>query len=165
MISTNTYHPVVDFLNYQGTDLAKSLLVFSKGEKVYKSDIESINYLLIYGANCYGNGLNRRSNEEKLSWVDKNKEDIINFKNKILITKADNKILFTAFCFEYINYINSLNNNNSYFITHFPIQMDSTCNGYQHFSLLLGEDYLATQVNIINRNKKNKIILKIFILL
>ena len=90
MISTNTYHPVVDFLNYQGTDLAKSLLVFSKGEKVYKSDIESINYLLIYGANCYGNGLNRRSNEEKLSWVDKNKEDIINFKNKILITKADN---------------------------------------------------------------------------
>ena len=33
--------------------------------------------------------------------------------------------------------------------------MDSTCNGYQHFSLLLGEDFLATQVNIINRSKQN----------
>jgi DNA-directed RNA polymerase len=60
-------YPVVDFLNYQGTDLAKSLLVFSKGEKIYKPDIESIKYLLIYGANCYGNGLNRKSIEEKLS--------------------------------------------------------------------------------------------------
>jgi len=33
--------------------------------------------------------------------------------------------------------------------------MDATCNGYQHFSFLLGEDSLASQVNIINRNKQN----------
>ena len=75
-------YPVVDYLNYQGTDLAKSLLIFSNGEKVYKSDIESINYLFIYGAICYGNGLNRKPTEEKISWVEKNKEDIIIFKNK-----------------------------------------------------------------------------------
>ena len=41
--------------------------------------IESINYLFIYGANCYGKGLNRKPIEEKISWVEKNKEDIINF--------------------------------------------------------------------------------------
>ena len=43
-----------DYLNYQGTDLAKSLLLFAKGEKILKSDIISINYLKIFGGNCFG---------------------------------------------------------------------------------------------------------------
>src|ERR1700730_9787224 len=45
---------VSEYLNYQGTELAKSLLLFSKAEKVKKTDIISINYLKIFGANCFG---------------------------------------------------------------------------------------------------------------
>lgn len=41
-----------DYLNYQGIELAKSLLKFSTGEKVYLSDEVSIKYLKIFGANC-----------------------------------------------------------------------------------------------------------------
>jgi DNA-directed RNA polymerase len=52
---------VSEYLNYQSTELAKSLLLFSKGEKLYKSDKESINYLKAYGANCYGNKLDKMS--------------------------------------------------------------------------------------------------------
>jgi DNA-directed RNA polymerase len=52
---------VSEYLNYQSTELAKALLIFSKGEKLYKSDKESINYLKAYGANCYGNKLDKMS--------------------------------------------------------------------------------------------------------
>jgi len=43
-----------EYLNYQSTELAKSLLLFSKGEKILKNDLNSINYLKGYGANCFG---------------------------------------------------------------------------------------------------------------
>ena len=35
---------MADYLNYQGIELAKSLLLFSKGDKVSKCDNESINF-------------------------------------------------------------------------------------------------------------------------
>jgi DNA-directed RNA polymerase len=44
----------VNYLNYQGIELAKSLLLFGEGKKIDKTDKNSINYLKIYGANCYG---------------------------------------------------------------------------------------------------------------
>jgi DNA-directed RNA polymerase len=50
-----------EYLNYQGTELAKSLLIFSKGDKFLKSDTNSINYLKIFGANCFGNKLEKKS--------------------------------------------------------------------------------------------------------
>jgi DNA-directed RNA polymerase len=52
---------IADYLNYQGIDLAKSLLVFSKGEEIKKTDLKSINYLKVFGANCYGNKLDKKS--------------------------------------------------------------------------------------------------------
>jgi DNA-directed RNA polymerase len=52
---------VSEYLNYQSTELAKSLLLFSKGEKIKKSDIKAINYFKAFGANCYGNKLDKKS--------------------------------------------------------------------------------------------------------
>ncbi|KZV77888.1 DNA/RNA polymerase, partial [Exidia glandulosa HHB12029] len=115
---------MVDYLNYQG-------LVFSKGEKIYKYDKQSIDYLKIFGGNCFGNGIDKKSYNERVEWVNNNEEDILNFRNGNLIKKADSKLLFIAFCFEYINYHNSLFSNETSYISHFPIQLDATCNGYQ----------------------------------
>lgn len=64
------------------------------------------------------------------------------------IQKAESKILFIGFCFEYRKYINALHNNASFYTTHFPIQLDATCNGYQHLALLIGEDSLADRLNL-----------------
>ena len=58
---------MVDYLNYQSIELAKSLLLFSKGEIIYKSDTEAIEYLKIFGANCFGNGIDKKSFNERVN--------------------------------------------------------------------------------------------------
>jgi hypothetical protein len=55
-----------DYLNYQSIELAKSLLSFSKGEKIYKNDKFALNFLKIYGANCFGNGIDKKSYEDRI---------------------------------------------------------------------------------------------------
>ena len=146
---------MVDYLHYQGIELAKSLLLFSKGEKVEKSDNNSIDYLKIFGANCFGNGINKKSYKDRIKWVENNIDNIINFKNGILIKEAESKLLFIAFCFEYTHYHNSLSNQETFFISHFPIQLDATCNGYQHLSLLTGDEPLAGELNLISGDKNS----------
>src|SRR5882762_9066847 len=139
---------VADYLNYQSTELAKALLLFSKGEQINKNDNSAIKFLKVFGANCFGNGIDKNSYKDRIEWVNNNEENILNFKNGILINQADSKLLFIAFCFEYLNYKNSLNNNNTYFTSYFPIQLDATCNGYQHLSLLTGDESLAAELNL-----------------
>lgn len=51
---------VVEYLNYQSIELAKALLLFSNGEKIYLNDDFAIKYLKIYGANCFGNKLEKK---------------------------------------------------------------------------------------------------------
>ena len=147
---------IADKLNYQGTELAKALLLFSQGETIKKCDTESIDYLKIFGANCFGNGIDKKSYNDRVEWVNKNEDDILNFRNGKLIKEADSKLLFIAFCFEYINYYNSLSSNESSYTSHFPIQLDATCNGYQHLSLLTGDEPLAHQLNLTESDKNTK---------
>jgi DNA-directed RNA polymerase len=141
---------IVEYLNYQGIELAKALLKFSKGEKVYLKNELSIKYLKIFGANCFGKILSKKSFADRIDWVDNNVNNIINFENGELLLKAENKLLFIAFCFEYKNYLLALNKKADFFITHLPIQLDATCNGFQHLSLLLEDVNLAKQVNLNN---------------
>lgn len=147
---------VSEYLNYQSTELAKALLLFSKGEKLYKSDKVSINYLKAYGANCYGNKLDKMSWKSRCEWVDENLDGIINFRNGELVKKAEKKLLFIAFCFEYNKYLESLNNSSDYFETHLPIQLDATCNGYQHLALLSLDHDLAKEVNLTKSSWTDK---------
>lgn len=144
---------VADYLNYQGIELSKSLLLFSKGEKINKCDKDSIDYLKIFGANCFGNGIGKKSHNERVEWVNQNETDILDFSNGKLIKEAKSKLLFIAFCFEYQNYHNSLLSTDSFYMSSFPIQLDATCNGYQHLSLLTGDEPLAGQLNLISGDK------------
>ena len=143
---------MTEYLNYQGSELAKSLLLFSKGEKVYKTDIESINFLKIFGANCFGNKLDKASFVDRIKWVEDNIENIKKFDNGILISKSENKLLFISFCFEFNNYLNSLRENLPYFITHLPVQLDASCNGFQHLTFLIGDLALSEELNLSKSN-------------
>lgn len=140
-----------DYLNYQGTDLAKSLLLFAKGEKILKSNIHCINYLKIFGANCFG--LDKLSFTDRLKWVDVNIENIRNLNNGILIKKAKHKFMFIAFCFEYNRWLHCLSDSNSTeFTTFLPVQLDASCNGYQHIAMLVKDLDLGKYLNL---NKSN----------
>jgi DNA-directed RNA polymerase len=141
-----------DFLKYQGTELAKSLLLFYEGEKVYISDIKSIKFLKIFGANNFGNKLNKESFDDRIKWIDDNIDNIKNFHNGILISQAENKLLFIAFCFEFNIYLNAISNNLDHFITHLPIQLDASNNGFQHLTLLIGDTALAKELNLSESN-------------
>lgn len=145
----------VEYLNYQGVELAKALLRFSEGEIVKLDNKTAINYLKIFGANCYGNSLDKKSFVARIEWINNNIEDIINLENGNLLSKAENKLLFIAFCFEFKKYFYSLKNNHTYFITNLPIQLDATCNGFQHLSLLLEDMTLAKKVNLTTSTWKD----------
>lgn len=138
-----------EYLNYQSNELSKSLLLFSKPEKIKKTDIKAISYLKAYGANCFGNKLDKKSWNDRIKWIDNNLDNIINFTNGKLIKQAKNKLLFIAFCFEYNRLLSCLNNNDiTYFETSLPIQLDATCNGYQHLSMLSSDNELAKELNL-----------------
>ena len=102
----------------------------------------------IFGANCFGNGIEKKSFWDRVKWVLDNEENILNFQNGFLIKQAESKPLFVSFCFEYIKYIETVNNKEEFFVTNLPIQLDATCNGFQHLSLLLEDSNLAKRVNL-----------------
>jgi DNA-directed RNA polymerase len=147
---------ISEYLKYQGSELAKALLLFANGEKVQISDQLSINYLKIFGANCFGNKIEKLSFEKRLKWIKDNEENIINFENGILISKAEDKLLFISFCFEYNNYIYSLNNKLPNFTTYLPIQLDASCNGFQHLSMLIGDLSLTRELNLAESTWSNQ---------
>jgi len=55
-----------EYLNYQSIELAKSLLLFSKGASISKSDLTSINFIKIFGANSFGGPLAKDSFKKRI---------------------------------------------------------------------------------------------------
>nr|YP_010697841.1 hypothetical protein P1S03_mgp04 [Porodaedalea chrysoloma]WCF76802.1 hypothetical protein [Porodaedalea chrysoloma] len=145
-----------EYLNYQSVELAKALLQFAEGDKVFLTDTLSINYLKIFGANCFGNKIDKLSFLDRIKWVDENKDNIIHFENGELISKAENKLLFIAFCFEYNNFLEAETNKFNYFISKLPIQLDATCNGFQHLTLLLNDLFLSVKLNLAKSTWEDK---------
>jgi hypothetical protein len=147
---------ISEYLTYQSTELAKALILFSNGEKLSKYDKIGIDYLKAYGANCFGNKLDKMSWKARSKWVDDNVDKIINFRDGELIEKAEKKLLFIAFCFEYNRFLECLDNDREYFETHLPIQLDATCNGYQHLALLSLDHDLAKELNLTKSNSDDE---------
>lgn len=54
---------------------------------------DSIKYLKIYGANCFGNKIEKQSLKARIDWVNSQELNIKNFRNGELIRQAENKIL------------------------------------------------------------------------
>ena len=111
-IYTNSF-----FISYQGGDLSRSLVEFDNGEVLNKKGLE---YLKIFGANCYGDNMNKDSFSNRIKWVNKNITKIINL-DKTLISEANNPIHFAYFC---IN-MKKLHNNKA--LINIPIFLDG-CN-------------------------------------
>lgn len=150
-----------DYLNYQSNELSKALLLFAKPGIINKNDTSSIAYLKAYGANSFGGKTSKASFSYKSEWVDKNLDNIINYDNGILLNKANDKLLFLAFCIEYKRFYEFYVNENAMeFHSHLPIQLDATCNGFQHMALLSNEDTLFKELNLVSgtKNKSSDVV-------
>jgi len=91
-----------------------------------------------------------------VTWVDDNIDNILNYENNILVSKAEDKLLFLAFCMEFKRFYEFYNNENLMeFHTYLPIQLDATCNGFQHMALLSDEDTLFKELNIETTKENN----------
>lgn len=53
------------YFNYQSSDLAKSLILFSKPGILNKNNLEAVKYLKAYGVNCFGGEVSKGSLEAK----------------------------------------------------------------------------------------------------
>jgi DNA-dependent RNA polymerase len=138
-----------DFFDYQKNDLAKGLISFANPGCIHKTDKEAIKYFKAYGANMYGNGLDKKSLNYRVKWVDDNSDKIINFEYNDIVDNTENKTCFISFCFEYIQFVKFVNSiDDLVFYTYLPIQLDATCNGYQHLALLTKETKLLSKLNL-----------------
>lgn len=140
---------VTDFFDYQKSDLAKGLISFVRPGHITKYDSEYIKYFKAYGANMYGHSLDKKSLNYRVKWVDENRSKILNFYSNDIVDNAESKACFISFCFEYKRFIEFMNNiDNIVFYTYLPIQLDATCNGYQHLALLTHEIGLLSKLNL-----------------
>ena len=137
-------YPMPAYLTPQGTDLAKGLLMFSKGKKIGKSGVR---WLCIHLANTWGE--DKISLESRVNWVKEHEREILETARNPLDflwwTDADKPFQFLAACFEWLGYTEQ----GEEFISHIPIAMDGTCNGLQIFSLMLKDEVGGYATNLV----------------
>lgn len=147
-------YPIPMFLNPQGVEHARALLMFSKGERMGNNP-NSSKWLSIHGANQYGE--DKTSLEERVQWVNDNEEFILESGRDPLThdfwRSADKPFSFLAFCFEWVSY----KENGPNHITQIPVSVDGTCNGLQVFSLLLRDEVGGAATNLIPSDKPQDI--------
>ncbi len=140
-------YPIPHFLSPQGTDIGKSLLLFSKGETIWDT-IADTRWLAIHGANCWGN--DKVTLDERVQWVRENRVDIQNvYKDPYAYTwwtEADEPWQFLAFCFEWGE---MLTQGGKGFVTHLPCAMDASNNGIQILSMLARDPVGAKATNVL----------------
>lgn len=74
-----------------------------------------------------------------------------------MLTKAKDKLLFLAFCIEFKRFYDLyIDEYRTSFETFLPIQLDATCNGFQHMALLSNEDTLFQELNLTKTNNSDE---------
>jgi DNA-directed RNA polymerase len=140
-------YPVQAYLNPQGDDVARGLLLFDKKKKLGEKGLV---WLKVHGANTYGkNGLDKLPFDERIAWVDAHEEMIVktaeSFSESELFKEAEDPWQFLAFCYEYAGYLKDPEN----FESALPVGVDGSNNGLQHISALYKDKRSAQLVNVL----------------
>ena len=126
-------YPMPQDLNPQGDDTARALLTFAKAERLTESGVY---WMAIRLANTYGN--DKLSFKHRLEWVmDHEREITDSFRDPLdgqrFWTGADDPWNFLATCREWTL---AHEGDPAEFPSHLPVNLDGTCNGLQHLSLM-----------------------------
>jgi DNA-directed RNA polymerase, mitochondrial len=145
-------NPLPVFLNPNGNDLAKSLLMFAEGKQLFdvtdERQLASEDFWLAsYGAGLYKAKDCGKSVPDKWEWVRVHRDQIFHCAtdplNALWWTQASEPWRFLAFCFEYHAFWTNPDG-----LCHLPIAVDGTCNGLQHYALMLRSEHIAEAVNL-----------------
>lgn len=126
-------YPVPPLMNPQSDDIGRSFLEFDEGKPLGE---RGAYWLAIHLFNCYWKG-KKVSFAERIAWVRQHTAEIMSFaaypiRPHRFWHEADKAWMFLAACLEWTGYIEEGPN----FISHLPISMDGSCNGYQHLSAM-----------------------------
>ena len=117
------------FLNPQGSKLAKGLLTFATGKPLGE---RGVFWLAVHTANCFG--YDKASLEDRVKWVKDNERMILDCACEPIEfqewTKADSPWEFLAACMEWSNYLT----HGEGYICALPISVDGKCNGLAHWT-------------------------------
>ncbi len=138
-------YAVPNYLNPQGTDFAKGLLLFSEAKKLNE---QGACHLAIHGANMFG--YDKSSLQERIDWVQDNQERILSCAKDPLADlwwakESDKPFQFLAFCKEWEGLVADPEN----FESSLPVCADGSCNGLQHFAAMLRSETTGKEVNLV----------------
>lgn len=135
---------VPGFLNPQGPDYARAMLLFARGKPL--GDGDGPGWLAVHIANCFG--VDKVTFDDRIRWVEENEDKILEAARDPLNYRwwceADDPWLFLAGCFEWQGY----KEQGGAYVCHLPVTMDGSCNGLQHFSAMLRDPVGGAAVNL-----------------
>ena len=133
-------------LNPQGTDWQKGILQFADGVELGEHGAK---WLAVHVANTWANdGIDKKSYEERVAWVERNEETILDCAahplDNMEWTKAEEPFCFLAACIEWAGYRREGNSYKS----HCAVALDGSCSGIQHYSAMLRDEVGAIATNV-----------------
>jgi len=145
-------YPIPNFLNPQGDDTAKALLLFAVGKPLGGP---GSHWLAVHGANVFGE--DKIPMDDRYDWVREHDEQIKacaeNPIDNRWWTEADKPYCFLAFCFEWAGF---LKEGYSYECA-LPVAQDGSCNGLQHYSGCLCDPVGGAAVNLVPASKPSDV--------
>jgi len=129
------------FLNPMAGDLSRGMLQFGEAKPITTE--EQADYLRVQGANCYGQGINLNSLQERVRWVRENAERIQSVAADPLAdlwwSTASDPWQFLSFCIDYAAFIKE----GLGYSSRLCVAMDGRNNGLQNYAMLLRDEQLA----------------------
>jgi Autographiviridae RNA polymerase len=127
-------YSVPPLMNPQSDHIGRALLEFADGKPLGNN--RGVYWLAIHLPNCYWKK-KKVSLKKRRAWVQENEAEILDFAANPLRMhrfwiEADQPWLFLAACLEWKRY----KEEGPGMISHLPISMDGSCNGYQHLSAM-----------------------------
>lgn len=149
-------YPVASYLHPQADDTGKALLEFARGVPLGDNGAY---WLAVHGANCYG--VDKVSFDERAQWVLDHEDEILAsamepFARGAFWTQTDEAPWrFLAFCFEWAGYVTG--GRSEEFVSHTPVAFDGSCNGLQHYSMMLRDEVGGAATNLVPADKPSDI--------
>lgn len=138
------------FLNPQGSDLAKGLLTFATSKPLGTQ--EAADWLAVHVANCHGE--DKLSFQDRIAWTKGHSTEIQAIAQDPmgtlpLWTNADSPFCYLAACLEWDGYLRE----GLSYSSSLPIALDGTCSGLQHYSAMLRDAVGGACVNLVPQDK------------